>query len=224
MKRTSLTLLTILGLSLVGCGATDEPQSREEAQQQYTEDLEAEGQTPETTEPETVGYGTYKVHTVSGAELEFDLPTAPDDEALQDILQYMDDVNAEPTTFIVVDVDNRQGQELVKLPQVSVFDTEGHEYEFTSVSQYITEIEPETNWDDGAQQTLNDGTPISNEEHFDLTARATELHNEYLHGIKVAGRGNQILVYEGDELPDEFTRVATWPLGLGEAEDAYLAE
>lgn len=234
MKPTKLFLtLSLVALTLTSCGGTDEvtgPAPQETVEQptpQQTEDLTPELEARRDAmldESETVGQGTFRVHTMSGAELEFDLPTSPDHEALQDITQYMEDVNAEPATFIVVDVDNRQGQETVGLPLIGVFDPEGNEYEFTSVSQYISEIEPERDWEDDAQQTLNDGTPISNEEHFDLSSRGTELHNEYLHGIKAAGRGNQILVYEGDDLPSEFTRVATWPLGLGEAEDAYLLD
>lgn len=177
-------------------------------------------------ESEMAGHGTYKVHSTSGAELEFDLPTDPDNDALTQITQYMEDVNADTDiTFIVADVDNRNGQDLVELSGIDVFDEEGNQYEFTSISEHLNDISPSTDWDgDDDMYLLADGSSVPGDVGHELYNRGVDLHNEYLHGIDVAGRGEIILVYEDDDLPEQFTRVATWPLSFGESEDAYLAD
>src|SRR5690625_1873542 len=103
MKHTPLTLLSILALTLVGCGSTettsDEPQNAEEAQQQYADEQD-------TGEPEvqTAGHGTYRVHAVSGTELEFELPADLDHEAVAEIDALREELGLEPVTYITADI------------------------------------------------------------------------------------------------------------------------
>lgn len=208
MKHTPLTLLSILALALVGCGSTettsDEPQNAEEAQQQYADEQD-------TGEPEvqTAGHGTYKVHAVSGTELEFQLPADTSHEAVAEIDALRQELGIEPVTYITADIDNRQGDTLAALPQISVFDEAGTEYEFKSLPYSLPEWEPE--YDDS-------------DHYWDTYDRLKELEDQYDDAASPAGVGSTVLIYHGDDLPQDFTRVATYPNGAGQADDAYLAE
>lgn len=221
MTHTAKKILITLGIAamaLTACG--NDPQETEREPEAPVEETDVETMDDAS---DTWGHGTYRTYTSSGAIINFDLPTEPSHESLTEIEQYRDDVevSAEPVTYIVAEVDNRDGSQTVGLPGISVFDPDGNEYEFTGVSNYINDISPETDWeDDGESYILRDGTKIPRHEGFDLYNKGVELHNEYLDGIKVAGAGEMILVYEGEDFPDEFTRVATWPHGMGEADEA----
>src|SRR5690625_1794317 len=144
MKHTPLTILSILALALVGCGSTettsDEPQNAEEAQQEYADELRSQGIDPtEKPDVETAGHGTYRVHAMSGTEIEFELPTPADHEDLAAIEQYRQEAEIEPVTYIIVDVDNRQGTDTAQMNTVAVYDTEGNEYEFGKLEHLLTD-------------------------------------------------------------------------------------
>src|SRR5699024_9235146 len=133
MKHTPLTILAVLALALVGCGSTEaqeeptpERSNAEEAQQEYADEQNMD-QEPET---QTVGHGTYRVHAVTGTELEFELPADTSHEAVAEIDALREDLGIEPVTYITADIDNRQGDTLAALPQISIFDEAGTEYEF----------------------------------------------------------------------------------------------
>src|SRR5690625_99377 len=208
MKHTPLTILSILALALVGCGSTettsDEPQNAEEAQQEYADELEA-GE----PEPQTAGHGTYRVHAVSGTELEFELPADLDHEAVAEIDALREELDIEPVTYITADIDNRQGDTLAALPQISVFDEDGTEYEFQALPYSLPEWEPE--YDDS-------------DHYWDTYDRLKELEDQYDDAASPAGVGITIIIYQSDDLPTQFTRLATYPNGAGQADDAYLAE
>src|SRR5690625_1466572 len=209
MKHTPLTILTVISLALVGCGSTEaeeeQPQSAEEAQQQYADEQNMD-QEPES---ETAGHGTYRVHAVSGTELEFQLPADTPHEAVAEIDALREDLGIEPVTYITADIDNRQGDTLAALPQISVFDEAGTEYEFQALPYSLPEWEPE--YDDS-------------DHYWDTYDRLNELEDQHHDTASPAGVGSTILIYQGDDLPDQFTRVATYPNGAGQADDAYLAE
>src|SRR5690625_3052371 len=223
MKHTPLTLLSILALALVGCGSTettsDEPQNAEEAQQQYADEQD-------TGEPEvqTAGHGTYRVHATSGTELEFELPTPADHEDLAAIEQYRQEAEIEPVTYIIVDVDNRQGTDTAQMNTIAVYDTEGNEYEFGKLEHLLTDWSPYRSYDyDNEVFELPNGDTIDEATYRALDEQHNAIEDNLSGSVSPAARSKVILVYEGDDLPDEFTRVATWPHAMSEAEDAYLA-
>lgn len=210
MKHTPLTILTVLALALVGCGSTEaeeqQPQSAEEAQQQYADELEEQ---PMEQKAQTAGHGTYRVHAMSGTELEFDLPADLDHEAVTGLEALREDLDIEPVTYITANIDNRQGDTLAALPQISVFDEAGTEYEFHALPYALPEWEPE--YDDS-------------DHYWDTYDRLNELEDQYHDTTSPAGVGSTVLIYQGDDLPTQFTRVATWPNGAAQADDAYLVE
>ena len=212
MKHTPLTLLAIISLALVGCGSTEaqeeptpEPSNAEEAQQQYADEQNMD----EEPEAQTAGHGTYRVHAVSGTELEFELPADLDHEAVTELEALREDLDIEPVTYITAEIDNRQGDTLAALPQISVFDEAGTEYEFKALPYALPEWEPE--YDDS-------------DHYWDTYDQLNELEDQYHDTASPAGVGSTVLIYQGDDLPDQFTRVATWPNGAAQADDAYLAE
>src|SRR5690625_7825188 len=119
-------IITIFALALVGCGSTettsDEPQNAEEAQQEYADELEQQGAMEQEPEAQTVGHGTYRVHAVTGTELEFELPADLDHEAVAEIDALREELDIEPVTYITADIDNRQGHTLAALPHISIID------------------------------------------------------------------------------------------------------
>ena len=169
--------------------------------------------------------GEYEVYSMDGAHITFDLPADPEDEALQEIEQYRKDVQADPVTYIVADVDNRGGSNSVDMYQVAVFDEDGNKYEFSEVSNYISDIAPRTDWEgDDETYLLPNGERLSREEGSDLYSRNVDLHNEYLYGASVGERKTLIRVYEGDDLPDEFTRVSVMSSGAYEEVEAFPSD
>lgn len=231
MKHTPLTAIAILSLALVGCGATQagpepapEPTSAEEAQQQYADELRSQGIDPtEKPEVETAGHGTYRVHAMSGAEIEFELPTDPSHEDLAAIEQYRQDAEIDPVTYIVVDVDNRHGTDTAQMNTIAVYDPEGNEYEFEKLERLLVDWSPYRSYDyDNEVFELPGGATIDETTYRALEEQHDAIEDNLSGSVSPAARSNIILVYEGDDLPDEFTRIATWPHAMSEAEDAYL--
>lgn len=214
MKTRSLITLGISALALTACTGTDEPAPpAETGAGSPTEIVEQP-----TTEP--MGHGTYELH-YQGAEITFDLPADPAAEEIQEIEEYRQATGADPVTYITADVDNRDGETLINMHQIEVFDAEGNNYEFNGASQFLNEWSP--TFTEDYEYILPNGDELSEEEGSELSSRGTELHNEHLDGVDVAGRGTIVLVYDGDDLPDEFTRVAVQPSGMVDTVDAYPA-
>lgn len=244
--KTLITTLSIAALALAGCAGTDTQSAGKQLQPIFPDfqdagapmdddyhpaDLDDSGLTDEQIErrdamlgdSETVGHGTFEIYPMTGAEIEFDLPTSDDHERLDGIVQFMKDTNATDTVqFIVADIDNREGLESTRVSTVSVYDEDGNKYEFEPVEDFIDSIEPYTDWaDDLVDAYYNyDGTEIDEDIFYDLSERGADLYNENIESVDVAERGTNVLAYVGDDLPDEFTRVSASVSGYDE--DAYL--
>ena len=225
MKHTPLTILAVLALALVGCGTTEaeeqQPQSAEEAQQQYKDMLDS----GEAQGPPPMPAGEYTAQAEAGGTIVMQIPADPADETLTEIEAYREAVNAEPVTYLIADVDNRQGHESIRMRNVYIYDKDGNEYQFSGVSEYISDIEPVTDWaSEDETYSLVDGTEISRDQYFELSSTGTDLHNEHMYGASPAERKTMILVHEGDDLPDEYTRVAVQPGPFGETVEAYPSD
>ena len=221
MKHTPLTILAVLALTLVGCGSTqaeEEPQNAEEAQQQYKDMLES----GEAQGPRPMPAGEYTAQAEAGGTIVMQIPASTDDELISQIEAYREAVNAEPVTYLTADVDNRQGHESIGMRNAYIYDNDGNEYQFSGLSEYISSIEPVTDWaSEDEEYSLTDGTEISRDQYFELSSTGTDLHNEHMYGASPAERKTMILVHEGTDLPDEYTRVAVQPGPFGEEVEAY---
>ena len=226
--KTLITTLAIAGVALAGCSGTGSTEAGGKNVQPLFPDYDYidEADVDDDFDPmDGMGImeaGEYEVYSMDGAHITFDLPGDPEDDAVQEIEQYRQDVQAEPVTYIIADVDNREGTDSVDLYQVAVFDEDGNKYEFSEVSNYISDIAPETDWEgDDDTYLLPNGDRLSQEEGADLRHQKVDLHNEYLYGASAGERKTLIRVYEGDDLPDEFTRVAVMPNGAFEETEAF---
>ena len=219
MKHTPLTLLAVISLALVGCGSTEatseEPQSREEAQQQYKDMLES----GEAQGPPPMPAGEYTAQAEAVGTIVMQIPASTDDELISQIEAYREAVNAEPVTYLIADVDNREGSDSIGMRKVKVFDAEGVEYEFTDAADLIEEWGPHYTSD--YEYKMPNGDIIPNDEANALREQESELHDNLTGSVSAAGRDTIILTYQGDDLPDEYTRVAVQPGPLGEEVDAY---
>lgn len=169
--------------------------------------------------------GEYELQGSEGGHMVFDLPTDPSDEAVADVAQYFDDLGVGPVTFIVVDVDNRDGEQLIKIPELAVFDPEGNEYEFENLGWSMTEWQAERSWETEDEEFwLPDGTPIDVDTYADLYDQYEDLEESLTSSVSPSGRDDLVLAYVGDDFPDEFTRVTLLPYGAGYEEDALPTE
>jgi len=171
--------------------------------------------------PTTLPAGKFKLTTVSGADITFTLPTPATDPAVKAIEAYRVKTGGAPVSYLVAEVDNRKGTELVNMYQVNVFDAEGTEYTFGDVAQTISAWKPSYTSDykyvTAAGKVLDDATGSA------LSSEGTELHNAHIGDADVAEKATLVLVSEATTLPSEFTRVSVQPSGGGEGEDATPA-
>lgn len=226
MKLTpTFATLTIAALTLVGCGnSNDEPTSAEEAQQQYADELESQGHNPmEGFGP--MQAGEYEVYPDHGGHATFELPTDPEHEQVTPFEEYREQNNLDPVTYIVVNVDNRDGQEMLKFPVITVYDEQGTAYEFQHIEDALPDWEPERSWDsDNEQYWAPDGTDLSFDQYLEAEQQHDALTDDLTTIVAAAEKNHVILAYPGDDLPDEYTRVATMTYGIGYEQDAYPAD
>lgn len=233
--KTLITSLSIFALALTACGSDDEPSNTENTQEQRTEDT---GTVDQASQPEgddhnpmdgagIMAAGEFEVYPEFGGHAVFDLPTSPDHEKVAPFEEYREIHNLDPITYIVIDVDNRDGTEILKFPAISAFDENGMSYQFEDIeySGIIEEWGPERSWDmDNEQFWAPDGTSISFDEYQAIEDEYEALTESLNSSVEAAEHNTITLAYPGDDLPDEFTRVSTVTYGLGYEQDAYPAE
>lgn len=226
-KLVPLAVTAALAFALTSCGSSAEssseatPASTDEAQMN-TDVMQEAAPSDEFEQPQLMEAGAFKLLAMSGAEISFDLPTPTADKRLADIEAYRKDAGADPVTYLIAEVDNRKGTALVNMYEVSAYDEEGNKYEFSTVSEYISDWGPTYTMD--YDYVMPDGTKLSEAEGEALNNRSVDLHNEYLDGVDPAERGTIIMLSEDVDLPSKFTRVAVHPSGgMDEAEEAFPA-
>lgn len=166
--------------------------------------------------------GEYEVYPELGGHAKFELPTSPDREEVAAFEEYRQANNFDPLTYLVVDVDNRNGSEILKFLEVTVFDEQGTAYEFEQLEEVVGEWCPDRSWDmDDEVFWAPDGSTISFEEYQEFEAQCNGLADDLVSSVDVAEHNSIILAYEGDDLPDEFTRVSANTYGLGYEQDAF---
>lgn len=227
--KTLITALSITALALTGCStgtAEDAGKTIQPLMVQkdgYDTDMPPMDDDYDPTmldDPETAGHGTFKLHSMNGTEIEFDLPTSTDHEAVQEIEEYRQTMrDDEEVTYVVMDVDNREGMEEAII-NLTVYDPDGNKYEFDDATNYVSYLRNTPSEVGEYEYELLDGTIISGDEETDLYNQGIDIDNSSV--VDVAERGDVVVVYTGTDLPDEFSRVA---VNTGyQLEDAYLAD
>src|SRR5690625_1788317 len=159
---------------------------------------------------------------MEGAHIVFDLPSDPSSDELTEIEEYRKTVKADPATYIIADIDNREGTDSASVRCVSVFDEVGKENELTEADTVIMDwagiyrIDCET---DDDEYYMPDGTELTEDEYYQLWDYEDEILDSLTSSVSQAGRETVILIYEGDDLPNEFTRVEAAVSGFDE--DAF---
>jgi hypothetical protein len=156
--------------------------------------------------------------TQSGTKITFKLPTPVTDPALAKLEAFRKKAGGKPVSYIVADVDNRNGTEPVNMYQINALDKEGREYTFGAVTDVLDTWKP--TYRNDYEYKLPDGRVVDQATGSALSREGTELHNSNLIGADVAERAKIILATTDVDLPDGFTRVSVQPSGAGEGEDA----
>lgn len=140
--------------------------------------------------------------------------TTEDHEEVAWLEQYREDVGGEPVSYVVADIDNRDGTESLELSSIYVYDVDGNEYECESPEWYVDE-----NWrpvwlygsTDEDAYTTADGEPMDYDTAEELEKRAGEF--EYASGASELQKSTDVALCP-DLLPERATGVEVWPLGI----------
>lgn len=210
--------LPVLVLTLAACSAPAPAQSGS-----TSEASPSASPTPSVTATEkALPAGAYKLTTASGAEITFTLPTPSTDPAVAELEAYRAQVDGAPVSYLVADVDNRNGTDRVNMYMVSAFNEEGRQFTFATVTDAINLWKP-TYQADGTY-LLPNGKVLDDASGTPLSRQATELYNANIDDADVAERRTIILASTDTDLPAEFTRVAVQPSGgMGDEEEATPA-
>lgn len=184
-------------------------------EEETTEEVGVETTAP--PEAELYPAGAFELTSIAGAEITFDLPTDASDERLAEIEQFRANTGGEPVSYIVVEVDNRNGTDDVMLENIDVFDEDGTKYEFTDITNFIDEWSPY--YSEDYEWVLPDGSVMPEEEGDALNNRGVDLYNANLGEIAVAENSIVILALQDVDLPSEFTRVVVVPDPFAEEEE-----
>lgn len=122
--------------------------------------------------------------------------------------------------YMNIKIDNREGSEYVNANTVVAFDKAGKKYEFTSLSQQISEWGPTMT--EEYDYFLADGTEFSEAKYDELNSLSVDLHNKYLDGVDVSEVGTVVLAYGGKLPKYGFTRVEVQGVGGYDDVNAYL--
>ncbi|TLM85811.1 hypothetical protein [Pseudarthrobacter sp. NamE5] len=165
--------------------------------------------------------GSYRLTTVSGAEISFTLPTPASHPALEAIEAYRGKIGADPVSYVVAQVDNRKGTAPVDMYMVSASDDQGREVSFSRVTDVIQSWGPTYSYD--FKWTMGDGTPIDEAVGAELRREATGLQSANADVAEAGEQTHIVLASAEAELPAKVTRVTVQPSGMGVDEEARPA-
>lgn len=218
MNRSTFALPVVALLAVAGCSA---PAAQDAPTTGPTTAAAASPPTTPTPTATALPAGTFKLTTVSGADITFTLPTPATDPELAELEAYRVKAGGAPVSYLVADVDNRKGTAAVDMYMVSAFNEEGRQYTFTNVTDAIGLWTPsygtDLKWKNAAGKVLADATGDA------LQREGVDLNNRHLNGADVAERATLILASTDGDLPAKFTLVTVQPSGTGEDEEAKPA-
>ncbi|MEI2278994.1 hypothetical protein OHC50_16135 [Paenarthrobacter ilicis] len=157
--------------------------------------------------------GVFDLVAKTGGIVRFTLPTPASDPAVADIEAFRKKTGAAPVSYIVADVDNRNGIDSINMYRVSAYDADGKEYSFARAATIVADWRPSFGSDylyhmpDGSTLDEATGTALYNE--------GVRLNNAIDIIASPAQRANLVLISKSTSLPKQFTRVAVNPNGMG---------
>lgn len=121
-------------------------------------------------------------------------------------------------TYLVAEVDNRQGTQPQNAFMVGAYNEEGRQFTFSMVTDVINEWSPRRGPDQkyrtGSGDILDDTTGDA------LHEQGVELYNTHVKNIAAGERSTIVLASTDDELPTKFARVVVRPAGAGDEGEA----
>lgn len=204
MKKTLAPLSIAFALLLSGCSSSSTPPETSSSQPapppasvQPSETVEPEADLdPKTGDASVLRKdGGFFFVSSQNAIGKFTLPEKPkpDFEELRKIAK------ADPITYTLVQIDNREGSAYANMYALNVYDEAGSKYEFKTISETISE------WREEAVTT----------DDTDLYNRFVDASNAQLDGVDPGMVGEIWMVTEG-ELPDTFSQITAEVHGAGD--------
>ena len=236
MKRT-IRLLAAPATALLllsACGSADEPSNATPTEAEENVDSQAEaadesdswpivededGNVVENPEDESGAFSLtdepFFASTVTGAQITMTMDAQPDaSEEIAWLEQYREDAGGEPVSYILSDVDNRDGSEPINMYNISVYDEEGLEWACGSPDEYLDEVwRPEWLYisTDEDEYESADGEPMDYDTAEELDSRASE--HEYVHGVSPFECASMVSICAA-KLPETAVAVEVMPQGI----------
>lgn len=203
-----------LAILVAGCASSNEPAPEGEAP--------AEQETGDPTETVEEDDATFSLideplfaSTSTGAQITMTVGAQPsDDDEIAWLEQYRADVGGDPVTYILSDVDNRDGSELVNMYNISVYDEEGLEWACGDAETFVDEAwEPVWLYGstDKDEYESASGEPMDYDEAEELSRRANE--REFSAGVSPFERAAMVSVCP-TVLPERAVAVEVMPGGI----------
>lgn len=129
MKKVLLPL-SIAALLLSACSSDDSSEPVTQPSPSASETVQKE--------PETMAPGSFTFSIPDGATGTLEVPGTPN----PDIEAMRAEVGAPEVTYLTGNLDNRGGSEAFDVYTISVYDTDGNEFEYVPAQDYVFEITP----------------------------------------------------------------------------------
>ncbi|MGQ4568344.1 hypothetical protein ACUH91_00575 [Dermabacteraceae bacterium P9123] len=215
---------------LTGCGGNAEklPETPATKQAQAASEEQKTAASEKKEAPAADGINTFtprifEVHSPEGARIMMDIPSAGDYPELKALLKELHAGN--DFSFILADVDNRQGTTQISINRIEITDLAGKTYTYKALYDYLIDFDIVHLTDLNTQPSresyrLHDGTEIDHNEAVRLSdAINAQRHSELAKLVIPQGQGKMLLV--GPKLPELVTSVQVYPSSV--ADGIYAA-
>lgn len=146
--------------------------------------------------------GTFEAYSPSGGLITLRIPAEEPPEDLENLRKEM---GGDPVAYISADIDNRDGESLVNMYELNLYDPAGKKYTFTTVHDAVDE------WSDSLGESNED---------IELYNEGIEVYEEYPEGVDPFERATMILA--GEDVPDQIANITVYPEGgVGGETGAY---
>src|SRR5699024_3588606 len=110
--------------------------------------------------------GEYEIHPELGGHATLQIPADTTSEEVAPFEEYRQENNLEPETYLTVDADNRDGTEMLKFQEITVYDKQGNAYTFEHVEDATSKRGPERSWDMDDEQFASPNASIKTHDDY----------------------------------------------------------